>query len=104
MAVSSRPVLSDHQVGSSLLFDTDIAPSTYLVDTDETNGSTEVWLGTHRDANFADHRPEGGIKLELLEKRRAVRPPVRLNGKKGDLVIRDPRLWHAGVSRPHNLS
>ncbi|KAI0598924.1 hypothetical protein F4775DRAFT_600878 [Biscogniauxia sp. FL1348] len=63
------------------------------------NGSTEVWLGTHDHADGAGAAdPETGrIRAELLEARRAVRPPVQPRLPKGSLVIRDFRLWHAGM-------
>lgn len=67
------------------------------------NGSTELWLGTHRfgkEAQEGDHgdRASGRIKKEWLEERRKVRGrgPVRPVVKKGSLVVRDLRLWHGG--------
>ncbi|GLA34451.1 hypothetical protein AnigIFM63309_006998 [Aspergillus niger] len=68
------------------------------------NGSTEIWLGTHADsglhvqegAHGAD-RASGRIKMHELEKRRAVRLPCQPVVPKGSLVIRDLRLWHAGM-------
>ncbi|OJJ69861.1 hypothetical protein ASPBRDRAFT_56642 [Aspergillus brasiliensis CBS 101740] len=68
------------------------------------NGSTEIWLGTHRDsglhvqegAHGAD-RASGRIRVQELEKRRAVRRPCQPVVSKGSLVIRDLRLWHAGM-------
>ena len=66
------------------------------------NGSTEIWLGTHTadiSAQEGAHgdRASGRIKRELLERRRATSPPVQPEIKKGSLVIRDLRLWHAGM-------
>lgn len=67
------------------------------------NGSTEVWLGTHQNTNLdvqeGSHgdRASGRIKLDELEKRRAIRPPCQPVVPKGSIVIRDLRLWHAGV-------
>lgn len=67
------------------------------------NGSTEVWLGTHQDTNLYvqegkhGERASGRIKLEELEKRRAIRPPCQPVVPKGSIIIRDLRLWHAGV-------
>ena len=37
------------------------------------------------------------IKPDVVEKRRAVRAPLQPSIPKGSIVIRDPRLWHAGV-------
>lgn len=66
------------------------------------NGSTEVWLGTHTSSSLADQegehgsRASGRIKPELLEERRKVRPPVQAVVDKGSVIVRDLRLWHAG--------
>ncbi|KAI8199805.1 hypothetical protein K4K52_008644 [Colletotrichum sp. SAR 10_76] len=71
----------------------------YLVDTDVENGSTEVWIGSHRDTSMEDHigvnKP--AIKDECLEERRKYMPPIQPRIKKGSVVIRDIRLWHAGM-------
>ncbi|KAJ5593382.1 hypothetical protein N7537_010286 [Penicillium hordei] len=67
------------------------------------NGSTEVWLGTHTDAGLQvqeglhGERASGRIKLDELEKRRLARPPCQPVVPKGSLIVRDLRLWHAGV-------
>lgn len=67
------------------------------------NGSTEVWLGTHNDTGLHvqeglhGERASGRVKLDELEKRRIERPPCQPVVPKGSLVIRDLRLWHAGV-------
>ncbi|KAL2871726.1 phytanoyl-CoA dioxygenase family protein [Aspergillus lucknowensis] len=67
------------------------------------NGSTEVWLGTHADTGLHvqeglhGERASGRIKLDELEKRRAIRPPCQPVVPKGSIVVRDLRLWHAGV-------
>lgn len=66
------------------------------------NGSTEVWLGTHLLSSLAaqegkhGERASGRIKMDLLEKRALERPPSQPIVKKGSLIIRDLRLWHAG--------
>lgn len=71
-----------------------------LVDTSPQNGSTEVWLGSHVDTDqgvldrSVKHKQ---IQPELLESRRKVSPPVQPSLPKGSLVIRDFRLWHAGI-------
>ncbi|KAE8341572.1 hypothetical protein BDV24DRAFT_151209 [Aspergillus arachidicola] len=67
------------------------------------NGSTEVWLGTHTDSGLHvqegmhGERASGRIQLEALEKRRMIRPPCQPVVPKGALVLRDLRLWHAGI-------
>lgn len=67
------------------------------------NGSTEVWLGTHTESGLHiqegahGERASGRIKLDELEKRRIERPPCQPIVPKGSLIIRDLRLWHAGI-------
>jgi hypothetical protein len=69
------------------------------------NGSTEVWLGTHKgdlsglqvQEGLHGERASGRIKEELLELRRSVRRPSQPVIEKGSIVIRDLRLWHAGM-------
>lgn len=74
-----------------------------LIDMEPINGSTELWLGTHKDTSVEDQqgahgeRASGRIREELLEKRRKFRPPIQPYVKKGSLLIRDLRLWHAGM-------
>ena len=69
------------------------------------NGSTEIWLGTHKPELSGIHvqegvhgdRASGCIKKSLLEQRRAAVPPVQAPIIKGSIIIRDLRLWHAGM-------
>ena len=71
-----------------------------LVDTTVDNGATEFWLGTHVHGNkdIKDPILDGPwIAPEYLEKRRAECPPIRPAISKGSLLIRDMRLWHAGI-------
>lgn len=99
----------------------------YLEDVSPSNGSTELWLGSHRDTTFRDHlnghpvdeslprgeRGEDGgdvgeydktleaqfaIRDELVEARRAFAPPIRPTIRKGSVIVRDLRLWHAGIA------
>ena len=73
-----------------------------LVEMTADNGSTEVWLGTHIISSLAaqegkhGERASGRIKADLLENRAKERPPSQPEVKKGSIVIRDLRLWHAG--------
>jgi ectoine hydroxylase-related dioxygenase (phytanoyl-CoA dioxygenase family) len=86
--------------------------NTALNDFNIENGATEFWLGTHA---FTDEReqiistpetvfqeqtagtPTCFIKEEVVEARRLVRPPVMATMKKGDVMLRDFRCWHAGM-------
>lgn len=74
-----------------------------LVSMTPENGSTEVWLGTHSpygvESQEGAHgdRASGRIQQHLLEERSKTSPPLQPNIKKGSLVIRDLRLWHAGM-------
>lgn len=67
------------------------------------NGSTELWLGTHamssKECQEGEHgeRASGRIKLDMLDERRKFRGPCQPVVKKGSLVVRDLRLWHAGM-------
>ncbi|PSS25910.1 hypothetical protein M430DRAFT_48314 [Amorphotheca resinae ATCC 22711] len=67
------------------------------------NGSTEIWLGTHLDSGLdvqeGEHgdRASGRIKEHVLEERRTVRGPSQPVIPKGSIVVRDLRLWHAGM-------
>jgi ectoine hydroxylase-related dioxygenase (phytanoyl-CoA dioxygenase family) len=63
-----------------------------LVDTSAENGSTELWLGTH---TVPDRYKV--IDSDALEQRRKLSPPIQPSLPKGSLVIRDFRLWHAGM-------
>lgn len=102
----------------------------YLDDASEANGSTEVWLGTAIDSSFTDHRacrdlregddpikpqvvnlrdPEQrnilesfGVREDLLEERRKWAPPIQPKVKKGSLMLRDLRTWHAGMPNRTN--
>ncbi|KAL1988433.1 hypothetical protein VTN96DRAFT_9488 [Rasamsonia emersonii] len=67
--------------------------SIYLVDVGPENGATEFWPGSHKVvADFNHVVPE-----ELLEQRRKIAPPVQPTLPRGSLVIRDFKLWHAGL-------
>lgn len=69
------------------------------------NGSTEIWLGTHTgdlaglkvQEGAHGERASGRIQESLLEQRRRVRAPSQPVIEKNSIVIRDLRLWHAGM-------
>ncbi|KAF7168749.1 hypothetical protein CNMCM6106_003833 [Aspergillus hiratsukae] len=70
-----------------------------LVDTTATNGATELWPGTHTGTDVSVLMPDndGVIRKELVEARRKLCPPVQPVLPKGSIIIRDFRLWHAGM-------
>mgnify|MGYP001177670828 FL=1 len=59
------------------------------IDINPHNGSTEIWPGSHQVV--------GALDEALIEKQRAIAPPIRVKAKKGSILIRDIRLWHRGV-------
>ncbi|RSL63034.1 hypothetical protein CEP54_005399 [Fusarium duplospermum] len=74
-----------------------------LVTATPENGSTEIWLDTHNnfglDAQEGTHgeRASGRVREDLLRQRGKVSPPLQPVIKKGSIIIRDLRLWHAGM-------
>jgi len=64
------------------------------------NGTTELWLGTHKTTTMEDHEEPnvGFIKQSVLDERRKTVPPIRPFIKKGSVIIRDLRMFHAGIS------
>ena len=75
-------------------------PATQLIvnifpqDTSDKNGSTQIWPGSHLDM-----RP---VTDETEADRRSFSPPIQPTLQKGDILIRDSRLWHRGVPNPSN--
>ncbi|WVQ95841.1 hypothetical protein IAU59_002940 [Kwoniella sp. CBS 9459] len=76
-----------------------IAQNICLIDVTPDNGSTELWLGTNNSSPWTDHEAMnlGFVREDKLEERRKVRPPVYGSIKKGSLILRDLRTWHAGM-------
>jgi len=72
-----------------------------LVDTSVENGATEFWPGTHLRGN-KDVKNDGvggpWVADKYLEERSKIRPPQRPAISKGSLIIRDFRMWHAGIA------
>ena len=71
-----------------------------LVDMTLKNGATEWWLGTHLRGNKGIKGPDltgPWIAPKYLEERSLESPPIRPPIAKGSLMIRDMRLWHAGI-------
>ena len=65
-------------------------------DVDERNGAVELWPGTH---SVVVPTP---VPVDAIEPRRAEEPPIRGAFRKGDVLLRDSRLWHRGVPNPSN--
>lgn len=70
----------------------------YLHDVAAHNGATEFWLGTHNGYCKKDHSSckTGWIRKEIFTQRAVSSPPIQPCIRKGSLLIRDLRLWHAG--------
>ncbi len=68
-----------------------------LVDMGPANGSTEVWPGTHKDPSVVYQDGQIEASEEALAKWRAIAPPVQPEVKAGSIVVRDIRMWHAGM-------
>ncbi|KAE8453306.1 hypothetical protein EG329_011373 [Mollisiaceae sp. DMI_Dod_QoI] len=107
LAVGRQPVHSDIEFphpGFPFSFVVNVP----LIDLTTANGATEVWLGSHAATSFYDQilvqdqdvapgLPVRAIIPALVERRRAISPPVRAVAPRGSIVIRDLRLWHAGL-------
>ncbi|KAI1269545.1 hypothetical protein F5Y18DRAFT_102664 [Xylariaceae sp. FL1019] len=79
-----------------------------LVEMTPLNGSTEIWLGTHnggiedQEGAHGD-RASGRIKeTPMTDYVSTYGPPCQPVVKKGSIVIRDLRLWHAGMPNKSN--
>ncbi len=66
------------------------------VDMTAENGSTEIWPGTHLDTTISVH-DELELPAGKVERRRAEAPPIQPTVRRGAALIRDLRLWHAGM-------
>lgn len=67
------------------------------VDMTAENGSTELWPGTHLDTTYTFDVAQVRIPEDRLARRRAIRPPLQPEVRCGSVLIRDIRLWHAGM-------
>jgi len=61
-------------------------------DTSAENGATQIWPGSHLDMRE--------VTDEVEADRASFSPPIQAETKKGDILIRDSRLWHRGVPNP----
>jgi ectoine hydroxylase-related dioxygenase (phytanoyl-CoA dioxygenase family) len=71
----------------------------FLDAVDHSNGSTEIWPGTHHGYTKKDHTHAdmGWIKKGVFERRAQICPPVQPVVPKGSVCVRDLRMWHAGM-------
>lgn len=67
-----------------------------LVDMDASNGAIELWPGSHRDLTARWGQPLE-LPPEAVERRRAIAPPFQPEVRAGSILLRDMRLWHAGM-------
>lgn len=66
-----------------------------LIDMTLENGATIYWPGTHRDTRL--HSGNRFPTPEMLAEWEAKRPAERTVYGRGDLVVRDMRVWHGGM-------
>jgi hypothetical protein len=66
-----------------------------LIDMTEENGATIYWPGTHRDLRL--HSGNRFPTEAMIAEWQARRPAERVLAKRGDLVLRDLRVWHGGM-------
>jgi ectoine hydroxylase-related dioxygenase (phytanoyl-CoA dioxygenase family) len=67
------------------------------VDMTAENGSTQLWPGTHLDTTYTFDQAQVRVPEDRLAHRRAIRPPLQPAVPCGGVLIRDIRLWHAGM-------
>jgi ectoine hydroxylase-related dioxygenase (phytanoyl-CoA dioxygenase family) len=70
------------------------------VDVSPANGSTEIWPGTHRDVSVVMQDGEIKVPAEKLVEQSKVEPGFQYTARAGSVVIRDIRMWHAGMPNP----
>ena len=73
------------------------------VDVSPENGSTEIWPGTHLDTSVIIQAGDIKASEQKLAERRKIAPGFQYSARAGSVVIRDMRMWHAGMPNPSNL-
>ena len=68
-----------------------------LVDMSAENGVTEMWPGTHLATSVIMQTGDIKVSSEALEAQRTIEGPIQPNVKLGSVVLRDIRMWHAGM-------
>jgi ectoine hydroxylase-related dioxygenase (phytanoyl-CoA dioxygenase family) len=61
-----------------------------------TNGATQLWPTTHLDTTYGGDI-ECIVKPHDLGRYRISHPPIQPTVKAGTVILRDMRLWHAGM-------
>ena len=67
------------------------------------NGSIELWPGSHQEMVITPDSTSIKVPAADLARREKVSAPIRGNTEKGDVLIRDDRLWHRGMPNHSNL-
>jgi ectoine hydroxylase-related dioxygenase (phytanoyl-CoA dioxygenase family) len=67
------------------------------VDVSPENGSTEIWPGSHLDTSVVMQDDEIKVSEEKLAEQRKKAPGFQYTARAGSVVIRDMRMWHAGM-------
>jgi hypothetical protein len=70
------------------------------VDVSAANGSTEIWPGTHLDTSVVVQDGDIKVSEEKLAQQRKIVPGFQYSARAGSVVIRDIRMWHAGMPNP----
>jgi ectoine hydroxylase-related dioxygenase (phytanoyl-CoA dioxygenase family) len=70
-----------------------------VVDMNACNGAIQLWPTTHRDTTYGGDT-DGIIKPHDLARFQDSYPPFQPNVKAGTILMRDMRLWHAGMPNP----
>jgi hypothetical protein len=68
-----------------------------VVDMTPANGSTELWPGTHLDTTVSIQQGDLKVPPSALAERCKTNPPLQPTVRAGSVLIRDIRLWHAGM-------
>ena len=71
-----------------------------LVDVDKSNGATKVWLGTHQATRIQPKNRH--ITEDMTTEWNTKRPAEYTFSQRGDLILRDMRVWHFGMPNHTN--
>jgi len=98
-----QPVHSDCEFAHPVYFPWAYVMNIYLCDASPENGSTEFWPGSHHVSVPSAHVSVDStddllaIDGKNVETRRKHSPAIQARAKRGSMIIRDLRLWHAGM-------